>query len=95
MIADILPLLVFATGLVQAQLTGLVGPTTPLSSKSNICNILDYGGCADGKDIGPAITDAFYVRAITLSPCLLTKISSHNQNCVKKTPGSTLYVPEG
>lgn len=37
-----------------------VGPSTPLSSKSTICNVLDYGGVADGEtDIGPAITKAY------------------------------------
>lgn len=37
-----------------------VGPTTALSAKSTICNVLDYGGVADGAtDIGPAITKAF------------------------------------
>lgn len=37
-----------------------VGPSTSLSSKSTICNVLDYGGVADGEtDIGPAITKAY------------------------------------
>jgi len=38
-----------------------VGPTSSLSGKSGtICNVLDYGGVADGKtDIGVAITNAF------------------------------------
>ena len=37
-----------------------VGALTPLSSKSKICNVLDYGGVADNKtDIGPAIKSAF------------------------------------
>ena len=36
------------------------GALTPLSSKSKVCSVLDYGGVADGKtDIGPAITKAF------------------------------------
>lgn len=37
-----------------------VGPTTALSAKTRICNVLDYGGVADGTtDISPAITKAF------------------------------------
>ena len=38
-----------------------VGPTSSLSDKSGtICNVLDYGGVADGKtDIAVAITNAF------------------------------------
>lgn len=37
-----------------------VGPTTALSTKTRVCNVLDYGGVADGAtDIGPAITKAF------------------------------------
>ncbi|KAG8839610.1 hypothetical protein FRB91_006866 [Serendipita sp. 411] len=44
---------------VQAQLTGHVGPTTALSSKSNICNVLSYGGSIGSSDIGPAILSAF------------------------------------
>jgi hypothetical protein len=51
------------SSLVQAQaqvdLTS-VGPATPLSSKSTICNVLDYGAVADNStDIGPAIEKAF------------------------------------
>ncbi|KAN0092144.1 carbohydrate-binding module family 1 protein [Hyaloscypha variabilis] len=43
-----------------------VGPLTPLSSKTKICNILDYGGIADNStDIGPAIELAFSSCAIT------------------------------
>jgi rhamnogalacturonan hydrolase len=70
MFANILAFLVFTTGLARAQLTGPVGPTTPLASKSHICNVLDYGGSIGSEDIGPAITNAFYVRAIAPS-CLL------------------------
>ncbi|KAG8831294.1 hypothetical protein FRC17_003341 [Serendipita sp. 399] len=44
---------------VQSQLTGHVGPTTPLSSKSNLCNVLNYGGSIGSSDIGPAILSAF------------------------------------
>lgn len=37
-----------------------VGASTPLSAKSTICNILDYGAVADNAtDVGPAITSAF------------------------------------
>lgn len=37
-----------------------VGPSTALSAKSKICNVLDYGAVADNKtDIGPAISSAF------------------------------------
>lgn len=43
-----------------------VGPLTPLSAKSKICNVLDYGAKADNKtDIGPAILSAFSKCAIT------------------------------
>ncbi|CDO76327.1 Glycoside Hydrolase Family 28 protein [Trametes cinnabarina] len=50
-------LLISAT---YAQLSGRVGPTTPLSSKqSTICNVLDYGGSIGSADIGPAISSAF------------------------------------
>lgn len=44
-----------------AQLSGSVGPTTPLSTKTHICNVLDYGGSIGSSDIGPAITSAFNV----------------------------------
>ncbi|RPD78596.1 rhamnogalacturonase [Lentinus tigrinus ALCF2SS1-7] len=44
---------------VSAQLSGSVGPRTPLSQKSHICNVLDYGGSIGSSDIGPAITSAF------------------------------------
>ena len=43
-----------------------VGPATPLSAKSKICNILDYGGKADNAtDVGPAIAKAFSSCAST------------------------------
>lgn len=42
-----------------------VGALTPLSSKTKVCNILDYGGVADNStDIGPAIKSAFASCAI-------------------------------
>lgn len=50
------------TGFVQAQLTGSTGPTTPLSSKTVTCSVLDYGGSVGSSDIGPAISEAFEVR---------------------------------
>lgn len=43
------------------QLSGTVGPTTPLSKKAHICNVLDYGGSIGSSDIGPAIASAFNV----------------------------------
>ncbi|KAF7974786.1 hypothetical protein HWV62_11271 [Athelia sp. TMB] len=44
----------------SAQLSGAVGPTTPLAAKrTTICNVLDYGGKIGTTDIGPAISAAF------------------------------------
>ncbi|TDL16026.1 rhamnogalacturonase-like protein [Rickenella mellea] len=43
----------------SAQLTGRVGPTTPLSQKTKVCNVLNYGGSVGSNDIGPAIGSAF------------------------------------
>lgn len=48
----------------SAQLSGSVGPTTPLSDKSVLCNILDYGGKIGSSDIGPAIQKAFDVGTL-------------------------------
>jgi rhamnogalacturonan hydrolase len=43
-----------------AQLTDPVGPTTPLSQKTKVCNILDYGAKADNKtNVAPALRDTF------------------------------------
>lgn len=43
-----------------AQLTGPVGPTTPLSQKTKVCDILDFGAKADNKtNVAPALRDAF------------------------------------
>lgn len=43
-----------------------VGALTPLSSKTKICNVLDYGAVADNStDLGPAIKSAFSSCAIT------------------------------
>ncbi|EJD00593.1 uncharacterized protein FOMMEDRAFT_187129 [Fomitiporia mediterranea MF3/22] len=45
---------------VFAQLSGRVGPTTPLSAKqATICNVLNFGGSVGSSDIGPAIGNAF------------------------------------
>jgi hypothetical protein len=45
---------------VVGQLTGPVGPLTPLAKKTSICNVLDYGGVADNAtNIAPAIHKAF------------------------------------
>jgi len=44
----------------SAQLIGPVGPTTPLASKTKLCNVLDYGGRADNAtNIAPALEAAF------------------------------------
>ncbi|KAN0108708.1 glycoside hydrolase family 28 protein [Hyaloscypha variabilis] len=44
----------------SSQLIGPVGPRTPLSEKTRVCNILDFGGVADNStDVAPAITTAF------------------------------------
>ena len=53
----------------RAQLSGSVGPTTSLSEKSNLCNVLDYGGSIGSSDIGPAIQSAF-------DDCVLTNSSA-------------------
>lgn len=43
-----------------AQLSGPVGPTTPLAQKTNICNVLDYGAKPDNRtNVAPALRDAF------------------------------------
>jgi polygalacturonase len=49
-----------ASSSVWAQLTGSVGPTTPLSQKTKVCNILQYGAKADNKtNVAPALRAAF------------------------------------
>ncbi|KAI5119241.1 hypothetical protein M0805_008792 [Coniferiporia weirii] len=51
---------IFTSSVALAQLSGSVGPTTPLSEKqATICNVLDYGGEIGSSDIGPAIGNAF------------------------------------
>ena len=84
----------FAT--IHAQLTGSVGPLNTRASKSNICNVLDYGGSIGSRDIGPAILSAFNVRdknrrakllksylCRTVLPKLLVPPSMYLQVCVK------------
>ncbi|KAL5512388.1 hypothetical protein ACEPAG_3380 [Sanghuangporus baumii] len=57
---SLLSALVLALPSVLGQLSGSVGPTTPLSEKTGtICNVLDYGGSIGSSDIGPAIGNAF------------------------------------
>ena len=57
-----------------------VGPLTPLSSKSKICNVLDYGGVADNStDIGPAITLAFSSCASTGNATLYIPPGSYSR----------------
>lgn len=61
-ICSIVSFLAVFPSLVCAQLSGSVGPLTSVASKEahKTCNVLDYGGKADGQtDIGPAITAAF------------------------------------
>ncbi|KAL8280397.1 hypothetical protein RQP46_007045 [Phenoliferia psychrophenolica] len=46
--------------LASGQYVGSVGPTTALSAKTTVCNVLDYGGKADNStDIASAISLAF------------------------------------
>ncbi|KAL8280401.1 hypothetical protein RQP46_007049 [Phenoliferia psychrophenolica] len=46
--------------LASGQYVGSVGPTTALSAKTTVCNVLDYGGKADNStDIAAAINSAF------------------------------------
>ena len=56
------PIIAVALTSVNAQLSGKVGPTTPVASKQakKTCSVLDFGAKADkSTDIGPAITKAF------------------------------------
>jgi rhamnogalacturonan hydrolase len=50
--------------LVNGQLTGSVGPTTARTAKTNICNVLNYGGSIGSSDIGPAILSAYNVSHV-------------------------------
>jgi rhamnogalacturonan hydrolase len=58
--ALLVPAFLFST-LVHAEVDlTAVGPSTPLSAKTKICNVLNYGAVADNStDIGPAILSAF------------------------------------
>jgi rhamnogalacturonan hydrolase len=65
MLSNILSLSFFVGALfatARTQLTGPVGPLNTRASKSNICNVLDYGGSVGSDDIGPAILSAYTVR---------------------------------
>ncbi|PCH43287.1 glycoside hydrolase family 28 protein [Wolfiporia cocos MD-104 SS10] len=57
------------SAIAAAQLSGSVGPITSLSDKSNLCNVLDYGGTIGSSDIGPAIQKAY-------DDCVLTNSSA-------------------
>jgi rhamnogalacturonan hydrolase len=62
-----------------------VGALTPLSAKTKICNILDYGGVADNKtDIGPAIKLAFSLCAVSGGATLYIPPGSYS----RKSPSS-------
>lgn len=53
----VLSILIFV---VDGQLIGPVGPTTPLSEKTFECNVLDYGAVADNlTDVSTALKLAF------------------------------------
>lgn len=88
----------FLAPFATAQLSGSVGPTTSLSSKSTLCNVLDYGGSVGSSDIGPAIQKAFDVRSVLKSCDYVRGIyfPLAPQDCVKtNSKPSTLYVPSG
>lgn len=58
LLASLFPLISFAS----AQLTGPVGPSTSLATKTakKTCNVLSYGAIADGTtDVGPPLSSAF------------------------------------
>lgn len=60
-----------------------VGALTPLSSKTKICNVLDYGGVADNStDIGPAITSAFSECAIDGGATIYIPPGQYSRNAV-------------
>ncbi|EED79070.1 rhamnogalacturonase-like protein [Postia placenta Mad-698-R] len=75
----------------SAQLSGSVGPTTPLSDKSTLCNILDYGGNIGSSDIGPAIQKAFDVGTLVRVPNLIRILAGDYdmQTWVTLTGGSS------
>lgn len=76
--------------LAQAQVDlDTVGPLTPLSAKSTICNILDYGGVADNStDIGPAIKSAFTSCAINGGATLYIPPGSYS----RKSPIKIIFL---
>lgn len=60
--STLLALTALVPTLVVGQLSGTVGPLTTRAKKAatKTCNVLDYGGVADGTtDVGPAISSAF------------------------------------
>jgi hypothetical protein len=72
----------------QVDLTA-VGHATPLSSKSKICNILDYGGVADNAtDVAPAIEKAFSSCAITGGATIFIPPGTYS----RKSLCTTLYA---
>ena len=73
--------LLFLSPFAAAQLSGSVGPTTSLSSKSTLCNVLDYGGSVGSSDIGPAIQKAFDVRgpALVVIVSCVVQFQSHRR----------------
>lgn len=80
--ALLVPALLFSSVAQAAVDLSSVGPLTPLSSKSKICNVLDYGAVADNKtDIGPAILSAF------------TKCASAGGATIYVPPGSYSSIP--
>jgi rhamnogalacturonan hydrolase len=65
-----------------------VGALTPLSSKTKVCNILDYGGIADNStDIGPAIKSAFSDCAINGGATIYIPPGSYSRKM--STPSQT------
>jgi len=80
----ILPTLLFSSiAQAAAQVdTAAVGAKTPLSSKSTICNVLDYGAVADNKtDIGPAILKAFSSCASSGGATIYVPPGSYSSMC--------------
>ena len=73
--------LLFLAPFAAAQLSGSVGPTTSLSSKSTLCNVLDYGGSVGSSDIGPAIQEAFDARDVLLTVCVVLNVDHFTELC--------------
>lgn len=82
----------------NAQTSGHVGPTTPLSEKQGtICNVLNYGGSI-GSNVRSLVSFISYDLCLTLfiMKDIGPAINSAFNNCVlKASNGATLYVPEG